>query len=376
MRSSVESDSPSTYSMTRKSSPSPFTMSIVGDDVGVADARGQARFVEEHGDELGIERELRVQALDGDRPREPTFSHEPRQVHGRHAAGRDPVEDGVATHEHGSRYGRGHRARGYHVAMPRWPGPVASTLLAGLVAGAVAGCTAIFGIDGDYRAETDAGAAADVTADTSGGHDVAASPDAEGAAPPVEAGADASDAFPAQPGPVTEVTAGRFHTCVRFGSGVAMCWGRDEDFGELGNGTMVEHAVAEPAMGSGLTKLVAGAHDTCGLVAGGGVCAGKGGTGELANGVGDADVPYPVATSVLPAAPTAIASGDSFTLRGRGRGRRLLRGRRRPAELGNGTTASAGRGAGELGRAGRRRHRRVQRARVCRARRRDGVVLG
>lgn len=222
--------------------------------------------------------------------------------------------------------------------MPRSPGPAPSSLLAGLVAGAVAGCTALFGVDGDYRAETEAGAAADATAETGGGHDGATSPEAEGAAPPVEAGADVSDAFPPQPGPVAEVTAGRFHTCVRFGSGVAMCWGRDEDFGELGNGTMVSTSVAEPAMGSGLTKLVAGAHDTCGLLADGGVCAGKGGTGELANGVGDADVPYPVATTVLPAPPTAIASGESFTCAVVAGGDVYCVGNGAGGTLGNGTT--------------------------------------
>ncbi len=44
------------------------------DDVGVADARGEARLVEEHRDELGILRVLRVQPLDRDRPREPDRS--------------------------------------------------------------------------------------------------------------------------------------------------------------------------------------------------------------------------------------------------------------------------------------------------------------
>jgi alpha-tubulin suppressor-like RCC1 family protein len=188
--------------------------------------------------------------------------------------------------------------------MRRRPlGLVALAIAPLVVAIAPSSCTALLGIDGDYRAETDAGS--DVTTDTTTGNDVVA--------PPGDAGAEGSDAFPDAPGAVSEVTAGRFHTCLRFVSGVAMCWGRDEDFGELGNGTMVSTSIAEPAMGSGLTRLIAGAHDTCGLLADGGVCAGKGGTGELANGVGDADLPFPVATSVLPAPPTAIASGEDFT---------------------------------------------------------------
>ena len=198
-------------------------------------------------------------------------------------------------------------------------GSVAPAFLVGLVA-AASSCTALLGIGGDYSPEADAGgeasdeASTDSTRDTTGGRDGVVTPEGDTSAPPGDEGvADKSDAFPAQPGPISEVTAGRFHTCLRFVSGVAMCWGRDEDFGELGNGTMVSTSVAEPAMGSGLTRLIAGAHDTCGLLADGGVCAGKGGAGELANGVGDADMPLPVATVALPAPPTAIASGENFT---------------------------------------------------------------
>ena len=171
---------------------------------------------------------------------------------------------------------------------------------------ASASCTALLGIDGAYHAEGDS--TADATTDTGAGHDSAATGDT---ALPGDAGNDSS--FPSDPGPVGEVTAGRFHTCLRFQSGVAMCWGRDDDFGELGNGTMVSTSIPEPAMGSGIVKLVAGAHDTCGLLADGAVCAGKGGLGELLDDVGDADSPVPVATSALPALPIAIASGDEFT---------------------------------------------------------------
>ena len=66
-----DSVSPCTYSITRKSSPS------CDDDVErlhhvrVLDARGEARLVEEHRRELGVVREVRVEPLDGDRPREP-----------------------------------------------------------------------------------------------------------------------------------------------------------------------------------------------------------------------------------------------------------------------------------------------------------------
>jgi alpha-tubulin suppressor-like RCC1 family protein len=189
-------------------------------------------------------------------------------------------------------------------------------------------CTALLGVDGDYRLEASAGldgsktTVADGT--TSGvsddgpaiGADAPATADTgAGSDAPHAADTGLEDAgFPADPGVVTEVTAGYFHACVRFASGFAMCWGRNEDFGELGNGTTLSTGVPEPAMGAGLKQLIAGAHDTCGiLVDGGGECAGKGGLGELGDGVFDADVPYPVPMSVLPAAPITLASGTDFT---------------------------------------------------------------
>ena len=73
------SDSPWTYSMTRKSSPSRGHDVERRHDVGVADARGEARLVEEHRDELGVLRELRVQALDRDRAREAAGPEEARR---------------------------------------------------------------------------------------------------------------------------------------------------------------------------------------------------------------------------------------------------------------------------------------------------------
>ena len=54
-------------------------------DVGVLDARREPCLVEKHGDKIGISAQLAVQALDGDSPRKAARSHEPTQVHGRHA---------------------------------------------------------------------------------------------------------------------------------------------------------------------------------------------------------------------------------------------------------------------------------------------------
>jgi alpha-tubulin suppressor-like RCC1 family protein len=148
-------------------------------------------------------------------------------------------------------------------------------------------CTALLGIDKEYRAAPDA--AADL----------------------LQEGADGSSDALSNPNGIVKVTAGRFHSCALFASGTAKCWGRNDDYGELGDGTYVSSAVPVAAMGTGIVDLFAGAHDTCAALAGRGVCAGRGFSGELGNG-GDAGSSLPVAMSELPAAPIAIASGEGF----------------------------------------------------------------
>ena len=167
-----------------------------------------------------------------------------------------------------------------------WARSAAALLaLLALLTCAGAACTALVGVDHDYTL-----------------------------APPDGTTADAPVTFPADAGAVTKVAAGRFHTCAFFGgSGVAKCWGRNDDYDELGNGTMASTAVPLYAMTPGLTALFVGAHDTCGVRAAGGECAGKGGLGELGDGVVDADSPVPEPMSVLPSAPVDIASGEAFT---------------------------------------------------------------
>jgi hypothetical protein len=66
-------------------------------DVGVVDARDEARLVQEHRDELGLPGHLGVQPLDGDGPREADRGQQASDVHRAHAAGRDLVVKGVTT---------------------------------------------------------------------------------------------------------------------------------------------------------------------------------------------------------------------------------------------------------------------------------------
>ena len=81
------------------------------DHVGVADARREPRLVEEHGDELGVLRQGRVQSLDGDRPREPDGAQQAADVNGRHPAGGDLGVQRVAS------YGAGGGVRRSPVAL-------------------------------------------------------------------------------------------------------------------------------------------------------------------------------------------------------------------------------------------------------------------
>jgi alpha-tubulin suppressor-like RCC1 family protein len=207
---------------------------------------------------------------------------------------------------------------------------------------ACASCTAIFGIDRDYRlaAEGDAGGDVDAGPVESGADGPVGSDARDHGAPDV---GDSGVVYPADAGAVTKVTAGKFHTCALFGdTGYAKCWGRNDDFGELGTGTGASSATPVYAMSAGLKDLFAGAHDTCAtLAAGGAECAGKGGLGELGDGVADADSPVPVPTSVFPSSPTVIASGEAFTCAVVSGGDVWCVGDGLLGELGNGSSAGS-----------------------------------
>jgi alpha-tubulin suppressor-like RCC1 family protein len=157
------------------------------------------------------------------------------------------------------------------------------------------GCTALLGIDGSYRSEADATAGGDAP---------------EGSAKDAAAPGDGGVLLEA--GPVVAVVAGRFYSCARYGGGVAQCWGQNV-YGQFGNGYMVNSSVPTAAMGSAIDSLYAGGTETCAVTGTAGECSGLGGHGELDNGVPDADTLWPVATTALPAAPVAFASGVHFT---------------------------------------------------------------
>ena len=90
----------------------------------VVDARGEARLVEEHLDELFLAGEVRVQALDGDEALEAADAAEPGEEHRRHAAGRDLADQLVAV-EPPLRVGRVEQSDLRHRAPPLRTRPTA-----------------------------------------------------------------------------------------------------------------------------------------------------------------------------------------------------------------------------------------------------------
>jgi alpha-tubulin suppressor-like RCC1 family protein len=106
---------------------------------------------------------------------------------------------------------------------------------------------------------------------------------------------------------VTQVAAGRAHTCVVAG-GKAYCWGINGN-GQVGNNTTTSSTVAVAvtslpwATGATLTSLSAGMNSTCVLATGKAYCWGSGGNGQLGNG-GSSDQKTPVAVTA-----TGVPSG-------------------------------------------------------------------
>ncbi len=73
-------------------------------DVGMGDARREPRLIEEHLDEIRVARELGVEALDRDGPREAHGPHESPEMHRRHAARRNfAVQQVSADHARAGR---------------------------------------------------------------------------------------------------------------------------------------------------------------------------------------------------------------------------------------------------------------------------------
>jgi alpha-tubulin suppressor-like RCC1 family protein len=103
---------------------------------------------------------------------------------------------------------------------------------------------------------------------------------------------------------VASLSTGGYHTCVTLLDGTAECWGQNTN-GQLGDGSGVNQLapVVVAAAAGALSRLVAGAYNTCGITpAGAAVCWGAGGQGQIGDGA-----------SVDRLVPTAVAGAASGT---------------------------------------------------------------
>src|SRR5262249_29546752 len=84
-----------------------------------------------------------------------------------------------------------------------------------------------------------------------------------------------------------QISSGGDHTCAAMSDGTLRCWGNDQ-YGELGNGTVTGNGIGTPVTVFGIddaTAVAAGASSSCALLVGGSIkCWGANNAGQLGNG--------------------------------------------------------------------------------------------
>ncbi len=115
---------------------------------------------------------------------------------------------------------------------------------------------------------------------------------------------------------IGNISAGAWHTCVVVGGGV-QCWG-DSAYGKLGADSFGMPAgvpVHVAGIASGATTVAAGGDHTCALVDGGVQCWGANTYGQLGNPqlALDSSNPSPVAVTGLSSGVSAVAVGDNHS---------------------------------------------------------------
>lgn len=141
---------------------------------------------------------------------------------------------------------------------------------------------------------------------------------------------------------VAGVVAGDAHTCALTSAGGAKCWG-DNSFGQLGNGTTTQLTTPGNVSGlaSGVANIAAGADHSCAITTAGAVrCWGYNGDGELGNGT-TTDNPTPGTVSGLTSGVAAVAAGAYHTCAATTAGAAKCWGYNAYGELGNGTTTAS-----------------------------------
>lgn len=130
--------------------------------------------------------------------------------------------------------------------------------------------------------------------------------------------------FDAGPFVEIELTAGGSHTCARFGSGTARCWGRNEE-GQLGYGNRTQIGDDEPAasaanlqLGAAVKQIAAGDVHTCAVLMNAAVtCWGAGYQGRTGyarfDNIGDDELPASVGHVQVGGEVQRIAVGGAHT---------------------------------------------------------------
>ncbi len=114
---------------------------------------------------------------------------------------------------------------------------------------------------------------------------------------------------------IQAISAGGFHTCALTETGGVKCWGYN-DYGQLGDGTLVQRltAVDVVGLGSGVRVVATGGYHTCALTVSDGIrCWGNNGGGQLGNGATSVEQSTPVDVVGHSSGARAVVTGDGHT---------------------------------------------------------------
>ncbi|MGZ3453363.1 MAG: RCC1 domain-containing protein [Polyangiales bacterium] len=148
---------------------------------------------------------------------------------------------------------------------------------------------------------------------------------------------------------VSQLAAGRAHTCALRRDGSVDCWGAN-DRGQLGNGTY--DSKTAPVKVTGLpgkpSQIAAGGDHTCARIGDKVWCWGNDGNGELGDGTPGGSSTKPVAVTGLSGA-TSVIAGGTFTCAMQSSGHALCWGANDKGQLGDTTTTPRSKPGAEVG---------------------------